>query len=207
VDIAYAEFAPVVSIENPNSIEKDERITATVSCSVPFDIDDNPDDDTKSAFYKSEGLLSVTSNEVGWVLGVAAVLFSAAWFGGLIRPPAPRNQLQKTPDRQPKPAQKESGKAEEETEKNVEISNVETEPESDDIQFQLEEPVEETPPDTEEVQRNAVPVIEVIEETQPDAPATASGRLASLREEMGEQGDEQREGSIEDRMKDFFGDR
>ncbi len=207
VDIAYAEFAPVVSIENPNSIEKDERITATVSCSVPFDIDDNPDDDTKSAFYKSEGLLSVTSNDVGWVLGVAAVLFSAAWFGGLIRPPAPRNQLQKTPDRQPKAAQKESGKAEEETEKNVEISNVETEPESDDIQFQLEKPVEETPPDTEEVQQNAVPVIEVIEESQPDAPATASGRLASLREEMGEQGDEQREGSIEDRMKDFFGDR
>ena len=207
VDIAYAEFAPVISIENPNSIEKDERVTATVSCSVPFDIDDDPDDDTKSAFYKSEGLLSVNSNEVGWVLGIAAVLFSAAWFGGLIRQPAPRNQFRKTPDRQPKPAQKESGKAEEETEGNVDPSNLETEPESDDIQFQVEEPVEETPPGTEEVQQNAIPVIEVIEESQPDVPATASGRLASLRDEMGEQGDVQREGSIEDRMKDFFGDR
>jgi hypothetical protein len=71
----------------------------------------------------------------------------------------------------------------------------------------VEGPVEETPPGTEEVQLNALPMVEVIEETQPDAPATASGRLASLREEMGEQGDEQPEGSIEDRMRDFFGDR
>ena len=208
VDIAYAEFAPVVSIENPNSIEKDEKITATVSCSVPFDIDDNLDDDEKSAFYKPEGLLSVSSNDVGWILGVAAVLVTLAWFGGLIRPPSTRNQVTKTPDSLPKDARKESASAVEKAENNAETTTGNVEPESDDIQVHVPEASnEETPPETEEGEHDSVPVIEVIEKTQPEVPATASGRLASLREELGEPGDAQLKGSIEDRMKDFFGDR
>ena len=44
--------------------------------------------------------------------------------------------------------------------------------------------------------------IEVIEQED----TTASGRLASLRDELGDGDGLQREGSIEDRMKEFFGD-
>ena len=53
---------------------------------------------------------------------------------------------------------------------------------------------------------STIEVIESVEETPLDtADATASGRLASLREEIGTDGAPQREGSIEDRMKKFFG--
>ena len=51
-------------------------------------------------------------------------------------------------------------------------------------------------------------VVEVIEsiEVIEQEDTTASGRLASLRDELGDGDGLQREGSIEDRMKEFFGD-
>ena len=50
-------------------------------------------------------------------------------------------------------------------------------------------------------------LIEVIESTaqEPDS-MDASGRLASIRQEMGDDRSPDREGKIEDRMKRFFGD-
>ena len=50
-----------------------------------------------------------------------------------------------------------------------------------------------------------IEVIERIEEAVEEEP-TASGRLASLREEMGTDSGVEREGSLEDRMSKFFGD-
>ena len=51
---------------------------------------------------------------------------------------------------------------------------------------------------------STVEVIESIEVIEEDT--TASGRLASLRDELGEGEGPAKEGSIEDRMKEFFGD-
>ena len=48
-------------------------------------------------------------------------------------------------------------------------------------------------------------MIERVEEAVEEEP-TASGRLASLREEMGTDSGVEREGSLEDRMSKFFGD-
>lgn len=78
---------------------------------------------------------------------------------------------------------------------------------ADDIQFQIDE-LEDSDEESIELdpeQLNTVEVIEVVEEPEPEQPKTASGRLASLREELGEGEDTEREGSIEDRMNRFFG--
>jgi len=76
-----------------------------------------------------------------------------------------------------------------------------------DIQVHIEETEKEEPPSpSPETSEQVVEVIEVVEE-EPELPATASGRLASLREEMDETSTVNEKGSIEDRMKDFFGER
>jgi len=202
VDVAYAEYAPVIFIENPKSIERDEKITATLGCSVPFDIDDDDEDDTKSSYYKAESLLTVSSNEIGWVIGVAALILSIAWLAGAIQAP-------KTTEPSGKNKQNETSDA----------SKTESQPtgstqplvEEDDINLQVEQilpsqTVAETalPSKSGEVDSivEVIETVEVIEEED----TTASGRLASLRDELGDGDGPQREGSIEDRMKEFFGD-
>ena len=94
--IAYAEYAPVIFIENPNSIERDEKVTATLACSVPFDIDDDPEDDTQSTYYKSESLLTVSSNDVGWIVGVAGLVLVVAWLLGAIQAQKPQSSKPST---------------------------------------------------------------------------------------------------------------
>lgn len=198
VDIAYADYAPVVFIENPNTIERDEKITATLACSVPFDVDDDPEDDTLTTYYKSESLLAVSSNDVGWIVGVAALVLVVAWLLGAIQGPKPGKKAVKEKVQPTSPETQE------------EVTPSITEP-LDDMQLQSVE-VEATPepvPVVEEMEVAAttIEVIESVEqpETGPPADTTASGRLANLREEIGTDDAPAREGSIEDRMKKFFG--
>ena len=198
VDIAYADYAPVVFIENPNTIERDEKITATLACSVPFDVDDDPEDDTLTTYYKSESLLAVSSNDVGWIVGVAALVLVVAWLLGAIQGPKPGKKAVKEKVQPTSPETQE------------EVTPSTTEP-LDDMQLQSVE-VEATPepvPVVEEMEVAAttIEVIESVEqpETGPPADTTASGRLANLREEIGTDDAPAREGSIEDRMKKFFG--
>ena len=205
VDVAYADFAPVISIDNPRQIEKDERITVSIACSLPFDIDDNPDDDSMSAYYKPESILTVSSNEVGWIIGIAAVLFAAAWFGGFIRPAQassalPRNASKPTTRRQPS-----EGNSENEPQAVTQPQEIE------DVSLEQSQEGKEQPPEEafdEESQQAQMDLIEVIEAppTADETPADASGRLASLRQEMGTESPTEREGKLEDRMKRFFGD-
>ncbi|DAC06957.1 MAG TPA: hypothetical protein D7H88_06895 [Candidatus Poseidoniales archaeon] len=201
VDIAYAEYAPVIFIENPESIERDEKITATLGCSVPFDIDDNEEDDTKSSYYKAENILAVSSNEIGWVVGVAGLILAIAWLLGVIQ--APKTSATSGAKKMRKP---------------VDSPQTETQPtesteplvEEDDFNLQVEEiqPTEDIAEESVAVDDtqvdSTVEVIESIEVIEEDT--TASGRLASLRDELGEGEGPAKEGSIEDRMKEFFGD-
>ena len=101
VDIAYAEYAPVIQIKDPGSIERDEKITATLSCSVPFDTDDNPEDDSMSTYYKPENVLAVSSNDVGWIVGVAVLILALSWLTGVVQVGKKQQQPQPT---QRKPA-------------------------------------------------------------------------------------------------------
>ena len=196
VDIAYADYAPVIFIENPNSIERDEKITANLACSVPFDIDDNPEDDTRSTYYKSEGLLTVSSNEIGWVVGVAALVLAVAWLVGAIQSPKPK--AGKTPT---------AGRENSAPTVNENSTPASVAPE-DDMQLQpVEEPEEVSEPFMEEdIVESTVEVIEAVEQTDTEPTnTTASGRLASLRDEIVTDDAPQREGTMEDRMKKFFG--
>lgn len=198
VDIAYAEYAPVIFIENPTTIERDEKITATLGCSVPFDIDDDPEDDSRSTYYKSENLLAVSSNDVGWIIGVAGLVLVVAWLLGAIQ--APTSQARKPTSSKPET---------EKTSNEKTAASTMNEP-LDDIQIQPDEGKEtgDSEPVVEEetIIESTIEIIESVEEsTVEDEDTTASGRLANLRDEMDTDGTPERTGSIEDRMKKFFG--
>jgi hypothetical protein len=85
-------------------------------------------------------------------------------------------------------------------------------PESDAEEEDIQMVVEQTERVNEMIEVSVedvetVSVVEVVEPEENPTPATASGRLASLREEIVEDEVVEPKGSIEDRMKDFFGDR
>ena len=201
VDVAYAEFAPVIQIKNPDSIERDEKVSATLACSLPFDIDDNPEDDTMSTYYKPANILAVSSSDIGWIIGVAGLMVAIAWLLGTVQ------FAGKKPIETPPTKQKEKrAKPEQHVDKE---SNSEAPVEEDDIQLEIDTtPAEEPAIEDEMHSEESQPMIEVFDDVEaPPEPVdeTASGRLASLRQEMGGDDQNEREGSIEDRMKKFFG--
>lgn len=200
VDIAYAEYAPVILIKDPNSIERDERVTATLSCSLPFDVDDNPEDDSLSTFYKPENVLSVSSNEIGWIVGVAVLVIALSWLLGAVQvgtkqsreKPVSTNSTKDTnPREEPKAAQ---------STKEVE--------EQDDFHLEAAPSAEASPTENDTNTVDEATVVEVFEEVETEPvpeDITPSGRLASLRQELGGEEMVGREGTMEDRMKKFFG--
>ncbi|MEL0181967.1 MAG: hypothetical protein VW872_02775 [Candidatus Poseidoniales archaeon] len=201
VDVAYAEFAPVVQIKNPSSIERDEKITATLACSLPFDVDDDPEDDTMSTYYKPANVLAVSSSDIGWIIGVAGLVVAIAWLLGAVQVGG-KKQAQSPPAKQIAQRPTPAGGVEE-------ASYDEAPSDEDDMQLELVSAPDEEPAieDDSEVEASQ-PMVEVFEEieTAPEpVDATASGRLASLREEMGGDDVNEREGTLEDRMKNFFG--
>ena len=197
VDIAYADYAPVIFIENPKAIERDEKITATLSCSVPFDVDDDPEDDELSTYYKTESLLAVSTNDVGWIVGAAALVLVVAYLLGIVQAPKPKDI---------KPSKR---KPEASSPPQVNATPQPSQEPIDDIQIQPMETEVAPEPEVDADTRieSTIDVIESVEPTEPQQPTntTASGRLASMREEIGSEGAPEREGSIEDRMKKFFG--
>ena len=135
---------------------------------------------------------------MGWIVGVAGLVLVVAWLLGAIQAPKPQSS-------------KPSTRKQEAKTKDTEEEQAPTAPESlDDIQLQTVEDETSCEPepsvDEDMVIESTIEVIESVEEAPLDtADATASGRLASLREEIGTDGAPEREGSIEDRMKKFFG--
>ena len=120
-----------------------------------------------------------------------------AWLSGIIRPrqeaAAPRQAL--SPKTEIKASKKE-----------------EPVEEIDDIQLEMDD-TEEEEISVEFSQHDTLPVddvtstIEIIEteDATVESNPSASGRLASMRDELGENDVEEREGSIKDRMDQFFG--
>ena len=144
----------------------------------------------------------MSTNEVGWVVGVAGVVVALAWLLGGVQAKKPRQG-------RTKPAKQTSSSPAAETANQGPVAAPDLVDEDD---FNLQIDRTESDEVTEEVE--VVPeitesMVEVIEHVEPEpepVDITPSGRLASLREEMGDGDVQQREGSIEDRMKKFFGD-
>jgi hypothetical protein len=193
VDVANSDFAPIIFIEDPGVLRKDDKITASIACATPFDIDDNPDDDSKSIYYQPENILSVSSSDAGWIVGIASVILALAWFGGLIRP---QNEQDSGPTSS--------------LDLTASSSAVPT-PSSDEVEvIEQEEDIslEKIEPDTSEVisvEDEVLPsTIEVFEAPEP-ADVSPSGRLASLRSELDDTEDVEPSEPLEDRMDRFFG--
>ena len=130
---------------------------------------------------------------------MAALILALSWLTGVV-------QVGKK-QQQPQPTQRKPAKDTKQHEA-AEVSEPTSEDEEqDDFHLEVVPQPEATAVD-EEVTAVEAPVVEVFEEeesTPVPEDTTASGRLANLRQELG--GDEvgEREGSIEDRMKKFFG--
>ena len=212
VDIAYAEFAPVISIEEPQGVEKDERITATIGCDAPFDLDDDSSDDTASTFHRPSSMLAVSSSDMAFIAGTAAAIVLVAWVAGAIRPRTTTggkqvsegddDRTQDPPVKSPEPlpttdTEPTNDEADDDISIVADDVDVEHDPLSSDEAVAQDDL---TPPSAEE---EATVLVEHI----PVQDTSPSGRLASIREEMG--ADDQNSApteSIEDRMSRFFGD-
>ena len=191
---------PLIQIKNPGNIERDELITATLGCSLPFDVDDIPEDDSLTGYYKPESLLAVSSSDAGYIIGVAATVVLVSWLVMTQRKPKASAKA--------KPAARSTGGSggnlADERENTVEIQQ------EDDFNLQVEgieeQPEEEVEP-TEAFGSDEDMMVEVIETTvvEEETDTTASGRLASLREEIAPSDDAGKQGSLEDRLNQFFG--
>jgi hypothetical protein len=119
-----------------------------------------------------------------------------AWFAGLIRPRSEAEARRSQPRNEDVKPQQKEGVEQEVDDIQIEVDNADEEEIS--VAFSEQEP---TPVN------DVTSTIEIIESEEPavDENPSASGRLASMRDELGENDIEEREGSIEDRMNQFFG--
>ena len=154
-----------------------------------------------STYYKPANVLAVSSSDIGWIIGVACLVVAIAWLLGAVQVGG-KKQAQSPPAKQKAQRPTPAGGVEE-------ASYDEAPSDEDDMQLELVSAPDEEPAieDDSEVEASQpmVEVFEEIETAQEPVDATASGRLASLREEMGGDDVNEREGTLEDRMKKFFG--
>ena len=189
VDIGGSEYAPVIVIKDPGNIEDGEQIKATIRCDAPFDIDENPDDDIKSADYNEESSISVSGDDVLISVIVAVMLVVIAFFAGLLQ------INEEVEEEKPKPT---SSKPISEPVKEKEIQE-----EIDDFSLEFEEDVIEQ--SDEVIELDEEDSVSVVEETVQEPDNSASGRLASLKDELDDDNVIQRK-PLRDRMNDFFND-
>jgi hypothetical protein len=120
VDIS-ATLAPKLLVPRPTG-DSTTPLNATFSCQAPWDIDDNPADNTHELLLsKKPNIIPVSSNTV-YAIGTSLLIIAVLWLLGIIKPaslqpfaPTPRKQSKKVkqqarPKPQPKPevAKKES---------------------------------------------------------------------------------------------------
>ena len=188
MDIGGSDYAPVIVIKDPGNIDDSEQITATIRCEAPFDIDENPDDDSKSADYNEEDSLSVSGNDVLITVVVAIILVVIAFFAGLL-------QIKEEEDKDNiKPVET---KSTDKPEKEIEVQE-----EIDEFSLEFEEDITEQTSDVIDLDEEQPKSLEEsVTVQEPDN--SASGRLASLRDELDDDNVIQRR-HLRDRMDDFF---
>ena len=88
------EIAPKLTIDRP-PIDSNEPLIAILSCTPPWDIDDDPSDDTTSLVLREPTAVAVLTND--WVIGTGAavVLLAALWLAGFIQPRPKRKRARR----------------------------------------------------------------------------------------------------------------
>lgn len=194
VDITSSAYAPIIIISNPGVLKNDEKITATLSCDSPYDRDDNPEDNTKSTFYKSAEEDILTSSKLIWVLSTASILFIIAWMIGFVGPRTSARPSMSVSKEDQRPQKQES--FERDTKKDTDDLSIE-------ILEEQKEPADEDMFADSNDDFLSDMLVERSEETG-QSDQDASHRLEFIRQEMEQVKGEPRDGTIEDRMKKFF---
>jgi hypothetical protein len=194
INITASEYAPTIKINNPGVLKTDMKLTATLSCEQPYDIDDNLEDNVMSTFYKEESVLAIESSDLIFAVSLASLLIIIAWFAGLFKvgstdtltKPSTRSQRQKSTA---------------ETNADSPINNLATKQESVEDEITIHSENDEI--SVQNIKAD-LDMIEVIEEPVSED-TSALGRFASLRSEIhGDEDIEAPSGPIEDRMDEFF---
>jgi len=178
VDIAGAQYSPILIFYPPSSVSDKSQLTAKVSCDSPFDVDDDPSNDEQSVTWNVEQADIVESSDLLWSGGIAILILSIAWFLGIIGPQ--RVDWVEEDIQQPVKEGK-LKKVEQKIDKQAAMLKTE----------QLAKPEPEEKPK---------PVIEIEQEDDD----SASGRLASLRTELASDDPQSDRTGINDRMEQFF---
>ena len=192
IDIAGYNTAPIINIDDPGTLKDDDLIRAELRCSSPYDIDDIAADDTAETYYNKQNSDIIENSEFMFGILTIIVVLTIAYFTGFLT-------TNKTRVAKPKQSSQQVNDADE----NDDVVEDEPQPEGDDLDdFSIEfeddnsEEVIEIP-DEEITESNPQEIID---------DSTASGRLASLREEILTDERPVDTRPLSDRMADFFND-
>jgi len=186
VDFASSQFSPNVRID-PQNLDDKEQLDATIACNSPFDIDDDPSDDTDSILFEKDEASALQSSSVIWGSSVAILLIVIYLFiiqrqdNAMIREMV-RDQTSDKPKQ---------------TRATTTEAVVRTQDSTD-----LEEEEKSTLVQSEEDDSSPPPSL--IEEIPAEDDLTPSGRLDSIRKEMNPDDNDEEQSSIEERMSKFF---
>ena len=191
VDIGGLNNAPTIVIDNPGVLSDDDLIRAEFSCASPYDIDDNPNDDTAQAYYKPAKAEIIESSQFVFGLLTIIIILGGAYFAGFL-----------TPNKPPRIKTQEI---------NEEPNVTETTEQDSEINDKLEEDIDDFSLEIEQITNDEVIEIIELDESESTMPqsvedSSASGRLASLRDEIMTDDKPVDTRPISDRMADFFND-
>ncbi|RZD41980.1 MAG: hypothetical protein CXT70_03605 [Methanobacteriota archaeon] len=170
------------------------KLTATLSCEQPYDIDDNLEDDVMSTFYKEDSIIVIESSDLVFAVSLASLLIIIAWFAGLFKASSTETSTKPLTSSQRQ-------KSTAETDADSPTNDLAAKQVSVDDEITIHSEDDEIP--VQNIKAD-LDMIEVIEEPVSED-TSALGRFASLRSEIhGDEDIEAPSGPIEDRMDDFF---
>lgn len=196
VDVVNSDYAPVVIIGDTQGLPDNDRLEATLSCDSPYDVDDNLEDNKATAYFSIESEPVVEQSDILLSIGVAAILLIVAFFAGAFTQSSTPKTDKKKQQSKPLPRIQSDEKESEE------LEQVEEEIE-EEFSFVFDE--ESTEEEFETVDEELIVVEEEVIEIEDELDESASGRLASLRREMGD--GKETNLSMEDRMNRLMRDK
>lgn len=191
VDIGGIDYAPIIEIKDPGVFSSNDEIRAEFRCTSPYDIDDNPDDDTAEAFYQPPKSEIIESSQVIFSLFTIVIILGGAYFAGLLTPNKPRKTKPAKSNQEPSIT--------ETTEQDDKIEDI-VEEDIDDFSLEIEQDSNEDIMEIIDLDESESTISQSIDDS------SASGRLASLRDEIMTDDKPVDTRPISDRMADFFND-
>ena len=90
LDVVSSDFAPILDLPRP-PVNDGEKVDAEISCESPFDIDDEPDDDSDGIVLATQSIEETMDSGMVWGSGVAILVLLFMWWSGLLLP-SPKTQ-------------------------------------------------------------------------------------------------------------------